>query len=72
MFGFFFSEDLPNNYEEVLASDGELFIKFFNSALKNGIYFAPSKYEAGFISTTHDSNILELTIEKINKAIKEF
>ena len=72
MFGFFFSEDLPNNYEEVLASDGELFIKFFNAALKNGIYFAPSKYEAGFISTTHDSNILELTIEKINKAIKEF
>ena len=72
MFGFFFSEDLPNNYEEVLASDDKLFIKFFNAALKNGIYFAPSKYEAGFISTTHDSNILELTIEKINKAIKEF
>ena len=72
MFGFFFSEDLPNNYEEVLASDGELFIKFFNAALKNGIYFAPSKYEAGFISTTHDSSILEQTIEKVGKALKEF
>ena len=72
MFGFFFSEDLPNNYEEVLASDGELFIKFFNTALKNGIYFAPSKYEAGFISTTHNSSILDQTIEKVNLTLKEF
>ena len=72
MFGFFFSADLPNNFEEVVATDDDLFVRFFNAALKNGIYFAPSKYEAGFISTTHDSNILEQTIEKINKAIKEF
>jgi len=72
MFGFFFSADLPNNFEEVVATDDDLFVRFFNATLKNGIYFAPSKYEAGFISTTHDSNILEQTIEKINKAIKEF
>ena len=71
MFGFFFSPDLPNNYDEVVAGDDDLFIRFFNVTLKNGIYFAPSKYEAGFISTTHDSSIIEQTIEKVSKALKE-
>lgn len=72
MFGFFFSSELPKNFEEVVATDDEVFVKFFNLALKHGIYFAPSKYEAGFISTTHDSIVLEQTIEKINNALKEF
>ena len=72
MFGFFFSEELPKNFDAVMKTNDELFIKFFNTALKNGIYFAPSKYEAGFISTTHNSSILEQTIEKINLTIKEF
>jgi len=72
MFGFFFSEELPKNFDEVVKTNDELFIKFFNTALKNGIYFAPSKYEAGFISTTHNSNILDQTIEKVNLTLKEF
>ena len=72
MFGFFFSEELPRNFDEVVKTNDELFIKFFNTALKNGIYFAPSKYEAGFISTTHNSSILEQTIEKVNLTLKEF
>ena len=72
MFGFFFSEELPKNFDAVVKTNDELFIKFFNAALKNGIYFAPSKYEAGFISTTHNSSILEQTIEKVHLTIKEF
>ena len=72
MFGFFFSEELPKNFDAVVKTNDELFIKFFNTALKNGIYFAPSKYEAGFISTTHNSSILEQTIEKVHLIIKEF
>ena len=72
MFGFFFSEELPRNFDEVVKTNDELFIKFFNTALKNGIYFAPSKYEAGFISTTHNSSILDQTIEKVNLTFKEF
>ena len=72
MFGFFFSEELPRNFDEVVKTNDELFIKFFNTALQNGIYFAPSKYEAGFISTTHNSSILEQTIEKVNLTFKEF
>ena len=71
MFGFFFSESLPNNFEDVLQSDDDMFKKFFYAALNQGIYFAPSKYEAGFISSTHDQSIIDQTKIKIEKAIKE-
>ena len=71
MFGFFFAEDLPKNFEDVVKSSDKMFKKFFYAALDRGIYFAPSKYEAGFISSTHDRSILDLTKNKIEKAIKE-
>jgi glutamate-1-semialdehyde 2,1-aminomutase len=71
MFGFFFSEHLPKNFEDVVKSDDKMFKKFFYAALNRGIYFAPSKYEAGFISSTHDQSILDLTKSKIEEAIKE-
>ena len=71
MFGFFFSEALPKNFDDVVLTNDDLFIRFFNSSLKNGIYFAPSKYEAGFISTTHDQVTLDQALEKINSAIKD-
>ena len=71
MFGFFFSENLPNNFEDVIQSDDGMFKKFFYAALNHGIYFAPSKYEAGFISSTHDQSIIDQTKTKIEEAIKE-
>ena len=71
MFGFFFSESLPNNFEDVVQSDDDMFKKFFYATLNQGIYFAPSKYEAGFISSTHDQSIIDQTKTKIEKAIKE-
>ena len=72
MFGFFFAEHLPKNFEDVVKSSDKMFKRFFYAALDRGIYFAPSKYEAGFISSTHDRSILDLTKNKIEKAIKEF
>ena len=71
MFGFFFSESLPSNFEDVVQSDDDMFKKFFYATLNQGIYFAPSKYEAGFISSTHDQSIIDQTKIKIEKAIKE-
>ena len=71
MFGFFLSENLPRNFEDVLKTDDEMFKKFFNAALNQGIYFAPSRFEAGFISSTHDQDIIDQTKYKIEKAIKE-
>ena len=71
MFGFFFTEHLPNNFEDVVKSDDEMFKRFFYAALDHGIYFAPSKFEAGFISTTHDQSIVDQTKSKIEEVIKE-
>jgi len=71
MFGFFFSEKLPVNFDDVVESDDALFKKFFYASLNRGIYFAPSKYEAGFISSTHDQSIIDITKNKIDEAIKE-
>ena len=63
MFGFFFSTNLPQNINDVSETCDKTFSTFLNACIKNGIYFAPSKYEAGFISTQHSE-------DEINKTIK--
>ena len=70
MFGFFFSEKLPNNIIDVSASDDNIFALFLNACIRNGIYFAPSKFEAGFISTKHGNNEIHKTLEIIENIIK--
>ncbi|MBD63377.1 MAG: glutamate-1-semialdehyde-2,1-aminomutase [Gammaproteobacteria bacterium] len=70
MFGFFFSEELPKDFDDVKNTNDEMFKKFFKACLDNGIYFAPSKFEAGFISSTHDRKIIEITKSKIELGIK--
>ncbi len=65
MFGFFFAEEFPKNFDDVSASNDKHFVSFFKSCLNQGIYFAPSKYEAGFISTKHNKKILNEVINKI-------
>ena len=71
MFGFFFLEDLPQNINDVSQSDDVLFSNFLNSCIRNGIYFAPSKYEAGFISAMHQDNEINKTLETVKKIIKK-
>ncbi len=70
MFGFFFSDQLPKNINDVSKTNDEVFSSFINACVKNGIYFAPSKYEAGFISTTHGDLEIDKTLEVINKIVK--
>ena len=70
MFGFFFSEELPKNIDDVSKTNDETFSFFINACIKNGIYFAPSKYEAGFISAKHGNAEIDETIEVINKIVK--
>ncbi len=70
MFGFFFSEQLPKNINDVSKTNDEVFSSFITACIKNGIYFAPSKYEAGFISTTHGDLEIDKTLEVINKIVK--
>ena len=70
MFGFFFSEKLPENIVDVSASDDNIFALLLNACIRNGIYFAPSKFEAGFISTKHGNNEIHKTLEIIENIIK--
>ena len=65
MFGFFFANEFPNNFDDVVASSDKYFESFFKDCLNQGIYFAPSKYEAGFISTKHTKKILDEVINKV-------
>jgi glutamate-1-semialdehyde 2,1-aminomutase len=60
MFGFFFFDELPQNYAKVMTTDNKVFNAFFHGMLERGVYFAPALYEAGFMSAAHtDADIAE-------------
>ncbi|MDA8890559.1 glutamate-1-semialdehyde 2,1-aminomutase, partial [Gammaproteobacteria bacterium] len=71
MFGFFFSEELPNNINDVAKTDDVIFSNFLNSCIRSGIYFAPSKYEAGFISAMHKDKEINRTLETVKQIIQK-
>ena len=71
MFGFFFSENLPNNLNDVKNTNDRQFISFLNQSINKGIYFAPSKFEAGFISTKHTKNEINTTISIVKNILKK-
>ena len=71
MFGFFFSKELPCNLVDVENTNDKQFKKFLNKCIDNGIYFAPSKFEAGFISTKHTKTEISNTIKIVEKILKE-
>ena len=62
MFGIYFTKNNINNYEDIAKSNLGEFISFFKFMKKNGIFFAPSPFEAGFISSSHSKKDLTKTI----------
>ena len=72
MFGFFFTEKLPENFNDVAATDDDIFIKFLTKCLLNGVYFGPSKFEAGFISTTHSDKVIDLSLIHISEPTRPY
>jgi len=68
MFGVYFSEQIPNSFEEIMQSDKEAFNHFFHYMLEEGIYLAPSAFEAGFVSAAHNDVDIEKTIAAAEKA----
>ena len=71
MFCLFFTEEEVWNLEDAKKSDLELFKKFFYGCLERGVYFAPSQYEAGFLSLAHDDAALERTSEVTRTVLRE-
>ena len=62
MFGFYFADQVPTSFEEVTKTNIESFKKFFHLMLDQGVYLAPSAYEAGFTSIAHDNDIVDAII----------
>lgn len=63
MFGFYFSKEIPTSYDEIMRTDKDAFNTFFHAMLEEGIYLAPSAFEAGFVSAAHQDDDIRLTIE---------
>jgi glutamate-1-semialdehyde 2,1-aminomutase len=71
MFGLYFRSAPPASYAEVLQCDKEAFSRFFHAMLAEGIYLAPSAYEAGFVSAAHGKTEIAKTLAAADKAFAE-
>ena len=68
MFGLFFSDKSAVRYfREVMACDVERFKRFFHGMLDEGVYLAPSAFEAGFVSSAHTAADVDATIAAARK-----
>ncbi|MDF2465619.1 MAG: hemL [Ramlibacter sp.] len=70
MFGFFLLPELPQNYPQVMKSDGQRFNQLFHGLLDRGIYIAPALYEAGFVSAAHSEADVAETISAAKDVFK--
>ena len=69
MFGLFFTDqNRISSFTEVMACDSERFNRFFHAMLDQGIYLAPSAFEAGFVSAAHSNDDIDATITAARKA----
>ena len=69
MFGFFFVDMEVNSYEDAIQCNTKLFARFFKEMLINGVYLAPSAFEASFVSSAHSESDLEKTREAFKKSL---
>ncbi len=70
MWGFFFHEGPVHSFAHAKQSDVALFKRFFHGALQNGVYLAPSAFEAGFMSAAHDDAIVDETLDRLRRAMQ--
>ena len=71
MFGFYFTSAVPTSFAEVTQSNIEAFKHFFHAMLDEGVYLAPSAYEAGFTSITHDNGVVDQIVKAAQKSFQK-
>ncbi|KAF6137947.1 hypothetical protein GIB67_041820 [Kingdonia uniflora] len=71
MFGFFFTNGPVNSFDDAKKSDSAKFAKFYRGMLEEGVYFAPSQFEAGFTSLAHTSEDIRRTIAAAEKVFRQ-
>ena len=69
MWGVFFTDGPVHNFTDAQASDLELFRRYYQSCLDDGVFFAPSAFEVGFVSTAHTERDLEETVGVVECAL---
>jgi glutamate-1-semialdehyde 2,1-aminomutase len=70
MFCGYFTDKPVHNLADAMHSDRARFAKFFHGLLDEGIYLAPSQFEAGFLSTAHTSEDIDKTVRTAAKVMK--
>ncbi|WP_448509754.1 glutamate-1-semialdehyde 2,1-aminomutase [Immundisolibacter sp.] len=68
MFGFFLRETAPRNLAEAQQADVARFGRLFRALLAQGLYFAPSAFEAGFVTAAHDAAVIDASVVRARKA----
>ncbi|XP_021775819.1 glutamate-1-semialdehyde 2,1-aminomutase, chloroplastic-like [Chenopodium quinoa] len=71
MFGFFFTDGPVYSFEDAKRSDTAKFGRFYRGMLEEGVYFAPSQFEAGFTSLAHTTEDIQQTIAAAEKVFRE-
>jgi glutamate-1-semialdehyde 2,1-aminomutase len=72
MFGFYFRKEIPTGFEEVMECDKDAFNRFFHAMLDEGVYLAPSAFEAGFVSSVHGDTEINQTIAAAEKVFSRW
>mgnify|MGYP003593885355 FL=1 len=72
MFGIYFSKQSPTSFSEVMQCNKDAFNRFFHAMLDEGVYFAPSAFEAGFVSARHGDVELNKTLAAADKIFKHW
>ncbi|HEX8455196.1 MAG TPA: glutamate-1-semialdehyde 2,1-aminomutase [Longimicrobium sp.] len=71
MWGVFLAAGPIRSFEDAKASDVALFQRFYHGMLRRGVFFAPSAFEAGFLSTAHTDSDVDETIQRSREALRE-
>ncbi|PWA76889.1 glutamate-1-semialdehyde 2,1-aminomutase protein [Artemisia annua] len=71
MFGFFFTDGPVYNFEDAKKSDTAKFAKFYRGMLEEGVYLAPSQFEAGFTGLKHTPEDIQRTIDAAERVFKQ-
>jgi glutamate-1-semialdehyde 2,1-aminomutase len=71
MWGFFLAADAVTDYASARTADVACYARLFHAALAEGVYLAPSQFEAAFVSLAHDDEVLEASRAALMRAFGE-
>lgn len=71
MFGMYFANDIPTSFAQMMASNTTQFNAFFHAMLEKGVYLAPSAFEAGFVSASHDDALITQTLDLAQECLQQ-